>query len=141
MPIYVKPRKKGIQHRPGRGGHFDRQVMALAPEINTLQLAGLRDIRKLAQRLNAAGFRAPSGKPFAYSTMRRFLRRKKELQLGEGPRTVSAAASRRPPRPYKFRPTQGANFSKAARQETRRIMSSDMSPIVPGSQTETTNGN
>jgi len=125
MPIYVKRPTKDIQHRPGRGGYFDKQVMALAPEINALQSAGICDVRKLAERLNAAGLRAPSGRPFAYSTMRRVLWRKKELQLGEGPRTVSIAASFRAVRPYKFRPTRGSNLSKGAREETRRIMTED----------------
>ena len=125
MPIHIKPPTKVVQHRPGRGGHFDRQVTALAPEISALQLAGIRDVRKLCEHLNAAGFRTPSGGPFTYSTMRRVLRREKELQLGEGSRTVSAAARWRQPRSYKFRPTQGSNLSKAAREETCRIMKSD----------------
>jgi len=127
MPIHIKPPTKVAQHRPGRGGHFDRQVMALAPEISALQSAGVRDVRKLCERLNTAGFRAPSGGPWTYSTMRRVLQRKKDLQLGDGPRTVSAAARWRQPRSYKFRPTQGSNLSKAAREETRRIMTGDAS--------------
>jgi hypothetical protein len=112
VPIYIrghlvsdhsKGHVNGIESRAGRGGHFDRLVTALAPLIRRYQSSGIHDIRKLAACLNAAGIPAPSGGPFTYATMRRVLVRMRELNLGSGPRTLSAAASQRPARPYKLR--------------------------------------
>jgi hypothetical protein len=106
MPI-VKATK-----RQARALMFDRAVKALAPAINELRSAGVRDIRGLMRRLNGAAMRAPTRGPFNYSSTRRVLRRIQELHLGPGPRTISTAASQRPPRPYTFRPARtGSKFT------------------------------
>jgi hypothetical protein len=114
-------RRGGLPFRTGRGGGFDSAVKELAPSIAKFQSAGCRDIRKLAKQLNDAGLTAPSGRPFSYSTLRRVLIRQAELHLGQGPRTVSTAASQRPSRPFRFRPAKPMRLSPSAREEFRRF--------------------
>jgi hypothetical protein len=98
MPVMFRSTKKQVPIRTGRGGGFDAAVRELAPFIAKLQSAGCRDIRKLAEQLNAAGLSAPSGEPFSYGTLWRILNRLAKLGLGLGPRTMSEVAKR--PRPY-----------------------------------------
>jgi hypothetical protein len=82
--------------RGDRGRHFDLAVACLAPAINELWSAGVRNIRQMANCLNERGVLAPSGGPFSYATTRRVLRRLKELHLGPGPRTLGQAARQEP---------------------------------------------
>jgi hypothetical protein len=102
MPVRIVNRHR--IPRGNRGRHFDLAVENLAPTIRQLQLAGIRDIRQLAQRLNDDGALAPSGRPFSYGAMRRVLVRLQELHLGLGPRSLKAVAAGRPRPEYKFRP-------------------------------------
>ena len=122
MPVtIIHAVQKQIPVRTGRGGEFDSAVKELAPSIAKFRSAGFRDIRKLAKQLNGAGLTAPSGKPFSYGTLRRVLIRQAELHLGQGPRTVSTAASQRPSRPYRFRPAKPMRLSPSALEEFRRF--------------------
>lgn len=89
--------------RRGRGGHFDRAVLAVAPAIKQARAEGVRDIRGLVARLNEAGVRAPNGRRFTFGSMRRILRRLHQLHAGPGPRSLSVAANQRAARPYAFR--------------------------------------
>jgi hypothetical protein len=102
MPVRLVNRH--IAPRGNRARHFDLAVVTLAPTIHALQTAGVRDIRQLAERLHDEGELAPSGRPFSYGTMRRILRRLRELHLGLGPRTLNLAAIQRPERPSRGRP-------------------------------------
>jgi hypothetical protein len=104
MPVQLV--NKHIAPRGNRARHFDLAVVTLAPTIQRFQSEGVRDIRQLAERLNDEGELAPSGRQFSYGTMRRILRRLRELHLGLGPRTLTLAATQRPERPYKFRPAK-----------------------------------
>jgi hypothetical protein len=100
----VRPVNKHIAPRGNRARQFDLAVETLAPTIHALQSSGIRDIRQLAERLNDEGELAPSGQAFSYGTMRRILRRLRELHLGLGPRTLNLAAMRRPERRSRGRP-------------------------------------
>jgi hypothetical protein len=104
MPVRLV--NKHILPRGNRARQFDLAVQALAPTIQRLQSAGIRDIRQLVERLKDEGELAPSGRPLSYGTMRRILRRLRELHLGLGPRTLTLAATQRPERPHKFRPSE-----------------------------------
>jgi hypothetical protein len=104
MPVQLV--NKHIAPRGNRARHFDLAVVTLAPTIQRFQSEGVRDIRQLAERLNDEGELAPSGRPLSYGTMRRILRRLRELHLGLGPRTLNLAATQRPRPPHKFRPTE-----------------------------------
>ncbi len=126
MPVIIVRRPESARWRGGRGGYFDRQAAALAPQILSFQSAGIRDIRKLADALNNAGISAPSGRPFSFSTTRRILLRLQELKLAAGPRTLASAASHRPSRQYKFRPGRNMRLTNSQRQEIRRTMASDV---------------
>jgi hypothetical protein len=121
MPVNFKGQLEAAKHRGRRGRHFDAMIATLAPAINGLRSAGIHDIRKLAASLNDAGIPAPSGRPFTYSTLRRVLVRMRQLHLGSGPRTLAAAATQRPARPYKFRRGQRTRLSKSALENARAI--------------------
>jgi hypothetical protein len=110
VPVIL--RRPEVAKRRGRGGHFDRKVEALAATVKRVRSEGVRDIRGLMKRLNETGIPAPNGKAFSFGSLRRVLRRMQQLYLGPGPRTMSAAASQRPPRPYTFRPGRtGSTFT------------------------------
>jgi hypothetical protein len=92
MPLYIAPRKQKIRHRRD---HFDAKIALLAPAVRECQALGIRDIRMLADQLNADGFLAPSGKAFSYTTTRRVLLRLNELGLADRPRSLSTAGGGR----------------------------------------------
>jgi hypothetical protein len=114
MPIFFKERPAEIQAaRVGRGGHFDKSIIALARDIRPLQKAGILSVREIAKELNNAGLVAPSGGEFTYTSMRRVLRRLEELNLAKGPRTLFVAANQRPPPPSAGRPGRSRQLSPA----------------------------
>jgi hypothetical protein len=95
LPVIIqKKTKPQAPVRKGRGKGFDSAVKNRAPSISLLQAAGSRDIRKLVNQLNEGGLTAPSGRPFSYGTLRRVLKRMKELGLGPGTLTKSEAQAR-----------------------------------------------
>jgi hypothetical protein len=98
MPVIIVRRPIAIERRGNRGRHFDRAVEALAAEINALRARGVQSLRALADALNAAGKRTPSGEFFSHTTVRRFLKRMARLQLGAGSRSPRVAANDRRPR-------------------------------------------
>jgi hypothetical protein len=92
MPIIIQKKIKAeAPVRKGRGAGFDKEVRKRALFIVALQTAGCRDIRELVRRLNDVGLTAPSGLPFSYGTLRRVLKRMKEMRLGPGTRTKKEA--------------------------------------------------
>jgi hypothetical protein len=98
MPVIIVRRPTGTEHRGTRGRHFDKAVIALAPAINAFRDGNIRALRHLAEALNAAGKRTPSGKTFNRETVRRLLQRMAKLHLGRGPQSPEIAASHRRPR-------------------------------------------
>ncbi len=98
MPVIIISRPISTERRGNRGRHFDKAVVALAADFNTLRQAGVRAHRHLAEALNAAGKLTQDGKPFNRTTVRRFLRRMAQLHLGPGSDSPKVAANhRRPP--------------------------------------------
>jgi len=67
----------------------------LAPVIAEIRKAGHHGIAEIAKSLNERSLRARGGSLFTYETTRRILLRIKELGLGDGPRSVSAALKAR----------------------------------------------
>jgi hypothetical protein len=114
MPVYFKQPKQQVVSRGNRGRHFDLAVVDLAPVIEQLWSAGVRNIRQMAGCLNAKALPAPSGGPFTYGATRRVLTRLRELHLGPGPRTLGQAARQRAPRPYQYRAGKPMKLSKPA---------------------------
>jgi hypothetical protein len=113
MPVNIRRGTK--TGTPGRRrANFDQEVRALAPLISNFRAAGILRIRDLVAYLNENNVRAPSGKKFSFGTLRRVLRRLEELQLGEGPRSLSRAASERAARPYTFRRSKAARATDLA---------------------------
>lgn len=72
----------------------DKVVRKVAPYIRTLQAAKDATTTQIADALNAAEIYAPSGGPWAYSTMRRAIHRAAELNLGVIPRKLSSPRTR-----------------------------------------------
>ena len=70
MPVVIGKRLISTEQRGNRGRHFDKAVIALAPEINALREQGIRTVRHLADALNAAGKFTEDGKPFNRETVR-----------------------------------------------------------------------
>lgn|SRR5208282_1069101 len=95
MPVIIGKRPISTEKRGNRGRHFDKAVVALAPDINALREAEIRTLRQLADALNAAGKFTQDGKPFNRETVRRVLLRMAKLHLGDGPQTPWVAANHR----------------------------------------------
>ena len=94
----TEPCNKGAR-KGNRRKHFDGCVEKLVPLIQQLRAEGVKDIRTFMERVNAMGILAPNEGRFSYGTMRRVLKRAKELGLDAGPRSLSRAASEKP---YRF---------------------------------------
>jgi hypothetical protein len=101
-----------------RGRHFDLAVRNLAPIIAELRSAGIRDVRQLAEHLNARGLSAPSGHLFSYGTMHRILVRLEKLRLGDGPQ--SRSCNRRSPKPWVRRPRRHS-IRRAIQRQTELV--------------------
>jgi len=95
MPVTIGKRPINTEKRGNRGRHFDKAVVALAPDISALREKGIRTVRHLAGALNAAGKRTQDGKLFNRETLRRMLLRMAKLHLGVGPQSASVAANHR----------------------------------------------
>lgn len=80
------------RHRNRRSG-FNKRVIAVAPHIRDLQSAGFLTIDDIANALNAAGLKAPTGPRWSYGTTRRVMLRAAELELGVVPRTLRSSRS------------------------------------------------
>src|SRR5712692_5845445 len=74
---------------------FNAAVRELAPVIAQIRSNGVHDVRGIAKCLNEHGVTAPSGRPFAYTSMLRVLRRLEQVHPGPG--SLSSAATARPP--------------------------------------------
>src|SRR5262249_47619316 len=120
MPVHFKKPQQKVELRGNRGRHFDLAVACLAPAINELWSAGVRNIRQIANCLNERGILAPSGRPFSHATTLGVLRRLRELHLAPEPRTLAQAARQRSPRPYQYR----------ARKPTTRFNSSALKNVL-----------
>src|SRR5271165_1798865 len=118
MPVHFIGQLGSTKRRGSRGRHFDEAIATLAPTINGFRAAGVHDVRKLAACLNDAGVPAPSGGRFTYGTLYRVLVRLRQLHLGMGPRTLSAAASQRP---YKSRPGRPMRLSNSTLKKIHAI--------------------
>jgi len=100
MPVIINGVRvvRSLEPVPGRP-RFNAALKELAPLISQIRAQGHHGISEIADCLNAQGVQTLKGKPFSYTTMQRILHRLKRLGLGDGLRTVSQAASRRPSRP------------------------------------------
>jgi hypothetical protein len=94
MPVIIRSSSKPVPPR-GRRGQFNAVVRELAPIVVEIRNDGVQDVRGIAKCLNERGIIAPSGRPFAYTSTLRVLKRLEQLRLGPGPRSLSAAATAR----------------------------------------------
>jgi hypothetical protein len=117
MPVFVR----GVLLKPKRSPrrqHFDRAVTRLAPFIAEARAAGHKSVVAIMNYLNEAGVRPPTGEVFTPATMHRILVRLEELNLGQGPRSVSRAASARPSRAGVGAGVKRAKYAPRARPTT-----------------------
>jgi hypothetical protein len=98
MPIIIaRPRTPPPTPIPPRlpNRRRDAAIKALAPDIAEIRQAGHHGNAEIAKSLNERGLRAPSGGRFSTETTGRILQRLKQLGLGGGPQSVSAALKAR----------------------------------------------
>jgi hypothetical protein len=95
MPVIIHGTKKQASDRTARGRAFDAAIRELAPTIAERQAGECPAIHELAEHLNELGLVAPSGSPFAYTTMRRVLFRLAQLGICLRPMTLSESRQRR----------------------------------------------
>jgi hypothetical protein len=117
MPVIIRRNSKilPVGHRRGQ---FNAAVGELAPIVAEIRNNGVQDVRGIAKCLNERGIAAPSGRPFVYTSTLRVLKRLEQLQLGPGPRSLSAAATTRSPnrRPRKRGPAVKQALLRIARE-------------------------
>ena len=99
MAIIIRDTRPKPHHREEQYNTLARE---LASAVAQARASGVNDIRELAKCLNAMGLKAPSGRPFEYSTMRTLMLRLCKLRLGDPPRSRSTAASNRLVEPGSF---------------------------------------
>ena len=61
MPVVIKTVAKPPKIRKGRGGHFDRFVIEVAPVIQKIRSSGFNDMRRIANKLNDLGHCSSTG--------------------------------------------------------------------------------
>jgi len=98
MPVIVVSSLRVIKKRGPRGKHFDAAVARIAPYVAEARAAGHLSEQAIMNYLNERGVPPPTGGVFTAATMHRVLTRLRQLNLGPGPRSPSAAASARPSR-------------------------------------------
>src|SRR6266849_1963890 len=90
MPIIIHSNSKATPVS-GRRRKFNASVRELAPVIAQIRSNGVHDVRGIAKCLNDHGVTAPSGRPFAYTSTLRVLRRLEQLHLRLGPSSLAYA--------------------------------------------------